>query len=80
MEQICFTFRVKLLEAEEMCSQLRKQVQRNQSRTSHSNAPLMNSNIESSLDSSFSAYSLIREAKEDVKAMSKHARALEKEQ
>lgn len=78
MESICFAFRVKLLEAEEMCSQLRKQVQRNQSRTSHINSPLMNSNIES-LDSSFSAYSILREAKEDVRILSKHARALEKE-
>ncbi|KAG8200752.1 hypothetical protein JTE90_022353 [Oedothorax gibbosus] len=62
--------RVKLLEAEEMCSQLRKQVQRNQARTSIGH---------STLNDSFSAYSILREAKEDVKMLTKHAKALEKE-
>ncbi|GFU16704.1 kinesin-like protein KIF21A [Nephila pilipes] len=70
--------RVKLLESEELCSQLRKQLQRNQSRTTIG-SPLLNSNCHSLDDSIQSPYDILREAKQDVKLLSKQAKTLGKE-
>ncbi|GIY67621.1 hypothetical protein CDAR_553622 [Caerostris darwini] len=71
--------RVKLMESEEMCSQLRKQIQRNQSRSAAISSPLSNSNFQSADDSPQSPYEILLEAKQEVKLLTKQAKALEKE-
>ncbi|XP_015930518.1 kinesin-like protein KIF21A isoform X2 [Parasteatoda tepidariorum] len=70
--------RVQLVAAEEMCSQLRKQVQRNQSQSRMSSSPMLNRDYHFE-ESVKSPYEILREAKQDVKALTKHVRALEKE-
>ncbi|XP_055933295.1 kinesin-like protein KIF21A isoform X2 [Argiope bruennichi] len=71
--------RVKLLEAEEMCSQLHKQLQRCQSRNTMMSSPILNANFNSLDDGAQSPYDILREAKQEVKMLTKHAKALEKE-
>ncbi|KAF8782096.1 Kinesin-like protein KIF21A like protein [Argiope bruennichi] len=74
-----FLAMVKLLEAEEMCSQLHKQLQRCQSRNTMMSSPILNANFNSLDDGVHSPYDILREAKQEVKMLTKHAKALEKE-
>ncbi|CAL1275773.1 unnamed protein product [Larinioides sclopetarius] len=71
--------RVKLLEAEEMCSQLHKQLQKSQSRNTIINSPILNANFNSLDDGTQSPYDILREAKQEVKMLTKHAKVLEKQ-
>ncbi|KFM57570.1 Kinesin-like protein KIF21A, partial [Stegodyphus mimosarum] len=68
--------RVKLLEAEETCSQLRKQLARNQARTSFNSPSILGGESHLFDINPSSPYELIHEAKQEIKLLSKQAKAL----
>ncbi|XP_054717642.1 kinesin-like protein KIF21A, partial [Uloborus diversus] len=70
------TLRVKLLEAEETCSQLRKQLQRHQSRLSFGSPQPISMNDHMFRVTAESPFELINEAKEEIRLMNKQVRAL----
>lgn len=62
-----------------MCSQLRKQAQRNHCRTIISNSPFSNAEYHTLEDTVKLPSEILREAKKDIKMLTKQVRALEKE-